>query len=408
MSSDTSSTPLPRVLGVLIARNEWPLLGICITHALVNHVDELIVVDHASTDETQAGLAALQKRWGKKIQVLHMAEGTFHHEETNLLLKSIYQDRDFDWVYPIDADEFLVTENKISLKELLSQVPENFDVARYELHNFVAPSDFVEKEFHRYVEIRERAVANSNFTITHKDIFDSIMQGGLNFFDVPFPSKVMFRRMQKSWPVAGSHSLNVIDRDKEFKFDDEKTFVSHLPFLTKDRFERRAIHGKELMDSGYSIDHGWQSQVVNHMKAQGRLSEYWERVSIHTGPSSIQFDSPRTVEDNRLAPVLIAAVSEFLPTMDVLESMEASQQYESEPAITMSQGVEAIYLASQFNKKIAAESEAKLRAEIARLGAEQEELKNSISWRATKLLRVMHRFASKIKSLPTQSSKFRG
>ena len=293
MPTRPSRDTTPRVLGVLIARNEWPLLGICITHALTNHVDEIIVVDHTSTDQTQAGLAELQIRWGNRIQVLHLFEGTFHHEETNLMLKTIYQDRNFDWVYPIDADEFLITPNNLPLKQLLTEVPDSYEAVRYEIHNFVAPTDFVENDFQRYGEIREKAVVNTNFQITHGDFVESIVQGGLNFFEVPFDSKVMFRLPQQSWAGGGSHSLLGVGPELEFKIPEENTFVAHLPFLTLERLIRRAERGETLVKTGYSRDHGWQSQAVYQMQKDGKLDEYWEQNSISTTSSDSVLSYPK-------------------------------------------------------------------------------------------------------------------
>lgn len=426
MTPDVASDSLPRVLGVLIARNEWPLLGISITHALVNHVDELIVVDHSSTDETQSGLAALQKRWGNKIQVLHLCEGTFHHEETNLMLKTLYENRNFDWVYPIDADEFLITPNNISLKQLLAQVPEYNKVARYELHNFVAPSDFVENDFQRYGELHEKALVLPDFQLTHETIFETVVNGNLNFYDVPFASKVMFRLPQDSWAIGGSHSILGVERESEFKFSEDETFVAHLPFLTRNRLMLRVTQGQDLAKSGYSRDHGWQSQVVNQMAIEGKLDEYWKRNSLSVEPSKIEAPTPRTVTDTRLAPLLELAIAELLPTLDAIEKPDSNGQPKCEPAFTLSQGVQAIRIMalhkqqginlsnSQFTEALSHISELNgyiqdlqgeiqnmqveiqnmqddLQVQEAQKAAQREEIFNSISWRATSGLRLIHR-----------------
>jgi glycosyltransferase involved in cell wall biosynthesis len=412
MFPSAPSNSTPRILGVLIARNEWPLLGISITHALVNHVDELIVVDHASTDETKAGLAVLQKRWGNKIQVVHMCEGTFHHEEANLLLKSMYRDRNFDWVYPIDSDEFLITPNNQSLKELLADVPSDYVAARYQLHNFVVPTDFEESDFRRYGEIREKAVAKPHFQLTHENIFDSVVDGSLNFFDVPFASKVMFRHSTETWAVAGSHSLLGIDHKQEFNFSEEETFVAHLPFLTRDRLRLRVAHGKNLAKSGYSPDFGWQSQVVHQMEIEGRLDEYWKRNSIPINASDAEILLPKTMTDDRLSPVLQGAVEEFTSTIDSIDLSSSQYQSQCGPAITLSQGInsaramalhkqkgidqansqviEAHVHISNLNSHIQ-NLQAQLQEQVAQNSARREEIFNSISWRATTGLRLIHR-----------------
>ena len=399
MPTRPSRDTTPRVLGVLIARNEWPLLGICITHALTNHVDEIIVVDHASTDETQAGLAELQMRWGNKIQVLHLCEGTFHHEETNLMLKTLYEDRDFDWVYPIDADEFLITLDNLSLKQLLAEVPDSYEAVRYEIHNFVAPTDFVENDFQRYGEIREKAVADPNFQITHGDFVESIVQGGLNFFEVPFDSKVMFRLPQDSWAAAGSHSMLAVGKESEYKLSEDDTFVAHLPFLTRERLLRRAEQGRAKVESGYPRDHGWQSQVVYQMQVDERLDEYWQKNSIPATSSDSMLSPPKTITDNRLAPVLEAAIAEFHPSSSLVNSNVSCQQSGCESGMTLTQGVDGIYAMAR-TKQHAIDSAhlhirdlhqhiQNLQAQVDHYSVERTEFLSSMSWRATKGLRLV-------------------
>ena len=66
---------IPLIHGLVMARNEWPLLEVAVTHALVHHVDMVHVLDHASTDGTPAGLARLRREWGDRLEVVDI-EGT--------------------------------------------------------------------------------------------------------------------------------------------------------------------------------------------------------------------------------------------------------------------------------------------------------------------------------------------
>jgi hypothetical protein len=145
------------------------------------------------------------------------------------------------------------------------------------------------------------------------------------------------------------------------------------------------------------------------MQAQGRLDEYWERVSIHTGTSALQFDAPRTVEDNQLAPILLAAVSEFLPTLNDVGSSHGKQNETLESTVTLTKGIQAIRAMAHHKQAgidLALTHISNLEAEISRLGAEQAELKNSLSWRATSPLRAAHRLTAKMGSIRLRSSKF--
>jgi hypothetical protein len=77
-----------KIHGVVIARNEWPLLGLSISHALFYHVDKVFVIDHSSTDDTKNGLAELQKVWPDKIEVFRYEDNLFDQEAlTNILLE---------------------------------------------------------------------------------------------------------------------------------------------------------------------------------------------------------------------------------------------------------------------------------------------------------------------------------
>ena len=53
----------PRILGVVMARDEWPMVALAITHALSGHVEHVAVLDHASTDASRTGLERLQQEF---------------------------------------------------------------------------------------------------------------------------------------------------------------------------------------------------------------------------------------------------------------------------------------------------------------------------------------------------------
>jgi hypothetical protein len=280
----------------------------------------------------------------------------------------------------------------LSLKQILAQVPNIYEAVRYELHNLIAPTDFVEHDFDRYSELCEKAVVNPDFKLTHGDFVESIIQGELNFFDVPFDSKVIFRLPQNSWAAAGSHSLLKINSDREYKLSEETTFVAHIPFLTRERLVRRAERGRTLVSSGYPRDHGWQSQVVYQMQIGGRLDDYWKKNSIPNTSSNSVFSPPKTITDNRLAPVLEAAISELLPSLNDMEDVFAIQQSAREPSVTLSEGVHAVHAMAQYKQEgidAAFTHIENLQFEIDQLTAQREAFLNSISWRVTRSLRLI-------------------
>ena len=344
------SKPIPvKILGVLITRNQWPLVGLCITHVLTNHVDHLIVVDHASTDQTKSGLRELQNHWGSRLEVLHMSDGIFFHEEVNIVLKSFYEERDFDWVYLVDSDEILITKNEAPLRELLSEVPEEIDLIRYNVVNFVAPVDFDEDRLDRYSELNQRSVCDLNLVWDKSNPFEANVSGQVNFFQVPFSSKVIFRLPTNAWPTAGAHSLTGLVDVWEKEVSEDDLFAAHLPFLTRERLQRRAEHGRDLVTAGYWRRFGWQSQVVHEFSLQNQLDAYWNQVSIPAIGVSKFF---QTIADPRLSRILSSAVVDFEPFFNVISKDQDNREILDVSALNVKHAVTSIRTVSKFQQRL--------------------------------------------------------
>lgn len=203
-----------------------------------------------------------------------------------------------------------------------------------------------------------------------------------------------------------------VERESEFKFSEEETFVAHLPFLTRERLALRVAQGKDLAKSGYSRDHGWQSQVVNQMAIEGRLDEYWQHNSISIDVSHSEKRSPKTIRDERLSPVLQGAVVEFTATIDSIDLSSSRYQSQCGPTITLSQGINSARAIALYKQKGIDQAnsqvveahvhisnlnnhiqnlQTQLQEQAAQNSAQREEMLNSISWRATRFIRSGHR-----------------
>jgi hypothetical protein len=106
-----------KIVGIVFAKNEWGLIVVSISHALINHVDEVYVVNHASTDQTFNGLNHLKKLWGERLHIITINNiGFFQEEATNTIIQ-ISKKSNPDWIYVFDADEFLLADESTSLKK---------------------------------------------------------------------------------------------------------------------------------------------------------------------------------------------------------------------------------------------------------------------------------------------------
>ena len=395
------------ILGILLARNEWPLLGMCITHALTNHVDELLIIDHSSTDETEVGVASLQAKWGGRLQLMRLGKGPLHHQALNLVILEAIEKKRYSWIYHVDADEFLILPEKKSLKELLIGLPLDVEVVRYQLFNFIAPQDFREDDFEQYKELTSRAVIDGTSDRNFEELISRITNFQASFFDSPFPSKVIYRATIESWPIAGCHALVGMTETNESALGEEVIFAAHLPFLTRERLIRRADHGKELREAGYPRDFAWQSQVVDEMRSLGQLEKFWNLHSISPNYWESENKLPQAIYDTTLVNALSRTVITFMEDFAKFKNGQENVEGSSQEGIALASAVNSVQrMAEQKDLELSQLRDENLSLRNENQTVQQasfetakrlESLHKSLSWRLTKPLRSIHRLSSYLK-----------
>jgi hypothetical protein len=256
------------ILGYVMARNEWPLLGLSITHALGLGVDEVLVVDHSSEDGTHAGLTMLQKQFPGRIQVLSLEQDEYLQEATTSLISSLVKLENYDWVYVFDADEFLLLPNKSDLKDTLSSQSLDTNSVRYSIDQWVTPRNFDDLNLLDYKRIVDKSIPTL-FTQLPSEILETeISNNNINFFDIEFPSKIIIRSKHMHRLGPGSHYLHGGTINRESELSKDKLVCAHLPILSRRRLNLKVAQGQALIDSGFPRWHGWQSQMISRLKAE--------------------------------------------------------------------------------------------------------------------------------------------
>lgn len=111
-----------RLLGCAIVRDEADIIETMVRHNLA-YVDELAIVDHASTDGTSQILAALAAE-GLPIRVTKDLDPRFRQKAViNALVQDRLRERDADWIFAIDADEFIAAPSRDALHRTLAGLP---------------------------------------------------------------------------------------------------------------------------------------------------------------------------------------------------------------------------------------------------------------------------------------------
>ena len=111
-----------RLFGVSMVRNEADVVEAFVRHNLAL-LDGLIVVDHGSIDGTSEILAKLQAE-GLPLRVTPERDPAYRQSAiiTRLAREALAQDA-ADFVFALDADEFLKLDARATLERALSEVP---------------------------------------------------------------------------------------------------------------------------------------------------------------------------------------------------------------------------------------------------------------------------------------------
>ena len=194
---------------------------------------------------------------------------------------------------------------------------------RYEIDNWVSREDFDEADLDAYLQLDARSVP-STFTPSFQLNAQDITDGFVNYFDVPFASKVIMRRHAfGSLPVGGVHYFDHSAGVKPIQVTVADLRVAHLPLLTRARLDARASR-RAFASMNKPVVEGWQLDVFIDVADAGGLDEFWQRHSIRDGATPAG-SMPTIVEDHRLRRALRPTVEALRSTFgDRLEPVTAA------------------------------------------------------------------------------------
>ena len=112
-------------VGLSMVRNESDVIETFIRHNLTL-LDELHIIDHNSSDNTREILTLL-KQEGLPIHIYHYNELEFAPERVlnHMMQHILNNDADIDYIFPLDADEFIYCPSREKLNAFLTLIPQN-------------------------------------------------------------------------------------------------------------------------------------------------------------------------------------------------------------------------------------------------------------------------------------------
>lgn len=111
-----------RLFAISMVRNEGDVIEAFVRHTL-DVVDGMLVVDHASMDDTSEILAKLRAE-GLPLRVVSDTRAEFFQaERITTLAREVFEVDHADFVLPLDADEFVRIESRARLEAALGDLP---------------------------------------------------------------------------------------------------------------------------------------------------------------------------------------------------------------------------------------------------------------------------------------------
>ena len=108
--------------GVAMVRNEADIIETFVRHNLTR-LDGLVIVDHGSADDTVRILLALAKERLPVTVLANAMPGYAQVEITTIAVRHAFATTPADFVFPLDADEFIKAPSRTEMERALAAIP---------------------------------------------------------------------------------------------------------------------------------------------------------------------------------------------------------------------------------------------------------------------------------------------
>ncbi|MFH1112350.1 MAG: class I SAM-dependent methyltransferase, partial [Pseudomonadota bacterium] len=206
---------------VCVVRNEHDIISyVCRQFEML--FDMIVIIDHLSDDGTREYLAALCNT-NRKFQVYDFVDRARNQSRLmNLAVKRLLYLEDMDWVFLLDADEFLPFEDKASFLEAMSALSDS-PIISMPWKNLI-PTSYDNRG--HYFE--DRIWVPKYVSSYRKIAFQPRKIGSTDF-----------------WITPGNHSINEQQHGKAHKSTTAFP-IYHLPVRSVDQFTLKLLQGLTL------------------------------------------------------------------------------------------------------------------------------------------------------------------
>jgi hypothetical protein len=145
-----------KIAGIAMIRNDADIVEPFVRHTL-RLLDHLLVLVHCPEDGSGEILKALHAEGLPMTLVLDNEPAFLQGERLTWLARQAYAALKSDFIFPLDADEFIVPADRAVIESALSELPAGVPAARIRLRTFVPTAEDPTNEPNPVLRIRHRS-----------------------------------------------------------------------------------------------------------------------------------------------------------------------------------------------------------------------------------------------------------
>jgi glycosyltransferase involved in cell wall biosynthesis len=236
---------MSKIFGITMVKNEEDILEYVLKHLLEEEIDNIIVADNLSTDNTKDILLDLSRQY-KNIEVLEDTEPAYYQSEKMTNLAHYAARCGAEWIVPFDADEVWYSTTGDTLGATLRSMKEDVAVA---------------KVYDHYPIQVNTEESNPIKSIVHKEIVEEL-----------FPC-VAFKYDINIQIALGNHDVL---KDGMRNYSDIE--IRHFQYRSFDQFKRKLRNGKKALElSNLSEITGTHWRYLGGLNDEDLLAE-WQKL----------------------------------------------------------------------------------------------------------------------------------
>ncbi len=239
---------------LMMYRNEEDIIGKCIKHWSDLGVDEFFLCDNGSTDLSFGLAVETLKKCGKQAFHCAIAKEDFPQREAINYLKKVAIAHGHQWLFPIDADEFLNVQS-LGCKD----IPTHIKSIPYQNKGYV------------YGQYR----------------YQNIMPNGVSWFEPQH--KKCYGRFSPDWNISiGNHEVEGV----EPLLMDFGMYLNHYQYRSYEQFKRKKLTFFKAFEKAGYHDHQFVQQYRLYQKhGEAYLEQMWDY--LLRGVTEFEFQEPK-------------------------------------------------------------------------------------------------------------------